>query len=339
VRAANHPELRLWDRVPHFDRTVSPDRLGKTSSGMPFDVALQMLRLRYESSLDGPGDLDRRVFDKEEHAFVRDALNLSIPSATMETHGWWGHDDQHYSLNELLCTYQLTGDSQLGVLVEHLAEGFLSGQNTAPPLRPGFPTSGPNAPRAQGRTSLTGAQCYLVTGREDLRQRLIDRVDRAFAPGWFGAAIAPPLARPLQVTTTDGRQSPIPIGSLAWFPWQEALAVTGFEAIFLVTGHQPARDLAKEVARTVIQYGWQGPQIANCIVWNNGQDVDRLDPLKFQRADGTDFYLWAGACVRLALRDYDLESDALILWDSIVSRADVPPSDSGPSRFEQWTAV
>lgn len=336
VRAVDHPELRMWDRAPHFDVTVCPDRLGKVPITMPMDVAAETLEgSPYRRA--GTVDPDLRTLDEAERLFVESQFRA--PSAAMETHGWWGHDDQHYSLNELLCTYQLTGDPQLGLLVEHLAEGFLSGQNTAPPLRPGFPTSGPNAPRAQGRTSLTGSQAHLVTDREDLRQRLVDRVDRAFVPGWFGQPFVPPLARPLQVTTTDDRQSPIPIGSLAWFPWQEAIAVTGFEAIFLVTGHQPARDLAKEIARTVVQYGWQALQIANCVVWNNGQDVDRLDPLKFMRADGTDFYLWAGACVRLALRDYGFDSDALILWDSIVNRADVPPSDFGPSRFEQWTAV
>ncbi len=345
VRAANHPQLRLWDRIPHFDETVCPDRLGKRSTTVPSDVADEFLNGSLDTSDPASNnwlqDLDRRTLSREEAMFLEQ--QASGPLGSFETHGWWGHDNQHYSANELLCAYQLTGDPQLGLLVEHLIESFLSGQNVSPPLPPGFPTSGADAPRAVGRTLLTGSQAYLVSGRSDLLARLDGRVDLAVLPGWFGRNLGGPGPRPLQVTTTDGRQSPIPIGSFAWFPWQEALAVTGLEAVFRVTGHQPARDIAIEVARTVAQFGWQSRnggrdfQIANCVLWNNGQPVNRDDPLQFQPADGTDFYLWAGAATRFATAQGIDEAVAILA--SIVTRANVRPSDGGFTRYEQWMAI
>lgn len=266
---------------------------------------------------------------------------------SFESHQWWGRDNQHWSFNLQASAYYLTGDPQLGLLIDHECETFLSQQNLPiPPLRPGWPTTGPDASRAVGRTLLAGSWLYLCTGRQDMRKRLTDRVDLSIRPNWSGASLSAPLARPFMLMQTDGRQAPIPVGSQAWFPWQEGIAVTGLEACYRVTGHQPARDLAVELARTLSRYGWQwrsgsaDAQIANCIVWNNGQDTDRNDLLKFQPADGTDFALWVQPSTILDASVYRPGNpDASALARIVGSRYAGRPSDGGPGRYAQWASV
>lgn len=331
VRAANHPHLVLWDQRPHFNIPVSPDRLGKGPSGSPFAFS---------------GAADRPRWDRDLADDEAAWLFGFGPATTTDFHGWWGRDNQHYSLNLQACTYYLTGDPQLEILIEHECETWLSQQRIpVPPLRPGWPGTGPDAARAVGRTLLTGAWLYLSTGRADIRARIIDRVELSIVPAWFGASVQPPGARPFMIMPTDSRQLPIVIGSPGVFWWQEGLAVYGLEAAFRVTGYQPARDLAVELARSCCDYGWQwrnnnlDAQVANVSVWVGGGDVDRYDPLMFQPADGTDFALWVQAANILAQAVYHCSMNAATLVSIVSRRYRTIPNDGGPGRYAQHSAV
>jgi len=141
----------------------------------------------------------------------------------------------------------------------------------------------------------------------------------------------------------------MPVGTLAWFPWQEALGVVGLEAAYQVTGHQPARDIAVEVARSVVQYGFQprnggmGDVIATAIAYVRGGEVDRNDVTKYLPSDGTAFTEWAAACVKLALRwgisALPYGTPIQTLWDGIAARYNVVPPDAGFTRWESWSGV
>lgn len=332
VRHANHPWLIMWDQRPHFNAGVCPDRLGKAPISSPFE----WMRSPQNAFVD-------RDLAEDEFEWL---MNQTGPINTPDFHGWWGRDNQHWSANLLCSIYYITGDSQVRRLIEHECETWLAQQNLPiPPLRPGWPTTGPDASRAVGRTLLAGSWLYLCSSRNDVRQRLKDRVDLSIRPAWSGQALTPPSARPYMLMQTDGRQAPIPVGSQAWFPWQEGIAVAGLEACYRVTGHQPARDLAKELARTLCDYGWQwraghtDAQVANCVVWANGADVNRDDPLVFQPADGTDFALWVQAATILSDAVYHNSSWAVPLRIITAQRYAAPPNDGGPGRYAQWTVM
>ena len=287
-------------------------------------------------------------WDQETHFNAGVSLDRlgKAPFTNKETHGWHGRDNQHWSSNLICCSYYLTGDPQLALLIDHECETYLAQQILPlPPFRPGWPGTGPDAARAVGRTMLAGSWMYLCTGRVDIKERIKQRIDLSIYPGWQGRQIGYPYYRPYMISKTDGRQTPIPLNSDASFPWQEGIAATGLEAAYRITGQDNARELAAEIARCMCDFGWQwraghtDAQVANCIVWNQGNDVDRYDPLKFQPADGTDFMLWVQPATILAASVYQNSQDAQALANIVQARYVTPPSDGGPGRYQQWSTV
>lgn len=267
-------------------------------------------------------------------------------ASSFESHRWWGRDNQHWSSNLICCAYYLTGDPQLALIMEHECETYLAQQALPlPPFRPGWPGTGPDAARAVGRTLLSGSWMYLCTGRLDIQKRIKDRLDLSIYPAWQGRQVGAGYNRPFMIMRTDGRQSPIPLDSEAVFSWQEGIAATGLEAAYRITGQANARELASEVARSMCDFGWQwrsgnaDAQVANCVVWNGGQDVDRNDPLKFQPADGTDFQLWVQPATALAAFTYANSTQAVQLAELVRRHYAAAPSDGGPGVYQQWAAV
>lgn len=226
------------------------------------------------------------------------------------SHGWTGWDREHISLNGLCGAYMLTGSHLLRELVRSNIESWLLGATT----KPGWSTTGRGAPRSVGRTLLAMAWSYLCTGDARIVDRMRARLDSSYADllGTEAELVV------LGVHGKDGRK----LGGLHpfWMPWQEAMGVAGLDAAYQVTGDARFLALAKDVARTLIQWGWWERSPGD---WTVGDAIAVLepgrplpasaysDPALTKDHSGTDFDLWALPAVKLALRyaqeDHDEE--------------------------------
>lgn len=177
---------------------------------------------------------------------------------------WWGPDWEHDSANYLALYTALTADRAAMRECHQRAEVCLgtyrvrSGQVYLDSL---------GAPRAVGRSLLTMAQLYLVTGRTDLLERMNDRVDLVVAPRWKGGQVSGPV-KPLGVRGGEPRSDLwklFPVGdprraqANTWpftMPWQDALGAVGLDACAMVTGNANARRIADAVARSVVAHGF-----------------------------------------------------------------------------------
>ncbi len=183
-----------------------------------------------------------------------------------QCNSWLGKDNEHWSSNMLSAAAVLTNTYQLMDEVNTEAELFLSG-HTIPSMKPGWSTNQMFAARAIGRTYHAMAQNYLITGREDIRTRVLARTNECVLPQWAGRTTNP--VRPLKTIGPDGRQLPL---YPSWLPWQEALGAPGLESWYQITGLAVYRQLAVIVAANMVKWGWRitmdGTQIASYDVGN-----------------------------------------------------------------------
>src|SRR5262249_2420212 len=168
-----------------------------------------------------------------------------------------------------LCGYYLlTGKHWALREIENEVQIFLGGETVDPKVI----TSGPGAPRAAGRTMLTGCWLYQCTGDQDLLTRMHQRMNRVLAPSFSGKDRPIEQVRTFQVQNPDPR---ILQGSTKyWTPWQDGLAAIGFEAFHRMSGNPTAGALADAVAKNLVRYGWRIPQnappiIASSIRWQD----------------------------------------------------------------------
>lgn len=156
-----------------------------------------------------------------------------------------GHDDQHLSIN-FLCAYALTtGDRMARLECEHQVELWLSEFT----IDSGTYNDKPRAARATGRSLLAGCWLWLVTGRADLRKRIEQRsrniVQRLTKPRHGVAKLLPGVLVP-RSSSRDG---------VYWAPWEEALAVTGLNAVAQLFGVPEAMAVAKVVSTNLVRHG------------------------------------------------------------------------------------
>lgn len=329
VTAARHPQLNRWMGRPHENGpAISPDQLGKPHWG----------------SLSSAQQTD----------FVAKA------------HGWFpAMDPQHSSLNLLFTTAMMTGDPQLMDLVHDYAEEYLSSY-TLPSTHPHHFSSGMDAARAVGRTGETSAWCYLLTGREDLRTRMLGRVAQVVAPAW--GKTAGRQVRPLDITSRVNLQphSPWPTYQVAgqpvpspqpreWHPWQEGIAAHGLYAVYGATGDPLALQVALGVAENCLAHGWQDRspfwQVAKAVEYTgvliNGNSAiqDTGEPVPttedhdtFISGDGTDYRYWAGWMVKwlaTAATTPELKAKAQAI---VATLQRTPPSDGFFGLADKWLA-
>ena len=147
-----------------------------------------------------------------------------------ENDKWVGHDTEHLSINFLAATALLTGDRFAREEVDHHALLYLTGFTHGT----GSWNDTPGPARKVGRSTLAAIWIWLVTGREDVRQRVIDRVDDV-------AAHMSQTGSPIPVVAPRGY----------WSVWEEGNAVTGIAAVHHNFGTPAALDIVYTVSQSV----------------------------------------------------------------------------------------
>lgn len=182
-----------------------------------------------------------------------DTLGKASQLAAWDAHkssdgrSWWGHDRQHWSVNYLATYALLTGDLWAVEECHHKVELWLGEMRINSPS-PSL--NGMGAARAVGRTLQAACMLYLVTGREDLAERIRQRVD-IVVEQWAGRDTAP--IRPLEVAGPDPRK--LDGEKRYWQPWQDALAVLGLEFVARTLDYEPASNLSRILSFNVVEFG------------------------------------------------------------------------------------
>ncbi len=216
-------------------------------------------------------------------------------------HGaWQGHAVSHYSINYLATYALLTGDRWALSEIDHHCETWLgmvrvnSGNTVLDSM---------GSARTVGRTLQVGTWLYLLTGRQDIAERLRARVALT-AEQWVGRTSSPVrilAVEPKKGSMLDGRWA-------GWKPWMEAIGVRGLDAVAQVLGDETAADLSRHVARTVATWGiWQtesGWTAADALRWIEGGAALTAD----QIADGgrfeyRPFLLWIAPALVILERE------------------------------------
>ncbi|MEE9125599.1 MAG: hypothetical protein V3U11_00515, partial [Planctomycetota bacterium] len=157
---------------------------------------------------------------------------------------WSGHDNEHWSVN-YLCAYALTtGDRWAIAECHHKTELWLSQFTT----KTGTYNDNPGPARAVGRGLLAGCWLYLVTGREEIRARILTRY----------SDLRPHMAKP--------RAKEVKLRVLAprwakdrghyWPPWEEGMAVTSLMAVHHLFGVTDAKTLAIELSDLITMHAF-----------------------------------------------------------------------------------
>lgn len=240
-----------------------------------------------------------------------DSLGKTVGLADWDCHAaqdnapWWGYDRQHYDPKEVIFFALLTSDRFAMRLVDYYCDQWIANH----PIGTGNETADSfEAPRAVDRGHHTGANLWLLTNRDDIKQRLHERVQmiKATWRGQNGDAIKVLEVRGPGYGVLDQEQ---------WTPWEEGMSVRGLYASYLATGDRDALEIAKSVARTVVMYGYVrrvaidpvtgkeavSYQMGKNCAWNNGMPLTEAqynDPLQFVPGDGTD-YKWYGLAAAL----------------------------------------
>jgi hypothetical protein len=228
----------------------------------------------------------------------KDRLGKPVPVPPFESHGWFGKDREHWSTNLIGAHALLTGAHWARLELANEVQLFLAGET----LDPRLSTSHVGPARGAGRTLLAGCWLWLVTGDDELRQRMVERVERVCRPEWGGKDVPPGKVRAFGVCDPDPRM--LDGKTPYWNPWQDALAVVGFAAVHRLTGNATALELADEVALTVLRFGWKlegpdAPIVATAIRWNDGGEPPTDEQLRSGAKEfvvwshGTDFSLWS----------------------------------------------
>ncbi|MEC7582781.1 MAG: hypothetical protein VYE77_00555 [Planctomycetota bacterium] len=276
-----------------------------------------------------------------------DRLGKPHPPPSYSKHGWTGKDRQHWSSNYIGAYAQLTGAHWARREFEHEAQLYLSGQT----VRRGLSTSGAGAPRGAGRTLLAACWTYLVTGNEDVKQRMNERIDKVYFPQWPGRKLEDEQVRTMQIAGRDNRM--LRGKSRYWTPWQDALAAVGFAAAWHITGNKLARRLAEELALNVVRHGYlindKDCMIAMAMRWQDGaplspQQILDSDPLDVAWSRGTAFTEWAHGAVEIARVAAQSRGDTVIEERAKeiqrrVGNRQRRPRDGYIDRLSEWNAV
>ncbi|MDP6930293.1 MAG: hypothetical protein QF412_11385 [Planctomycetota bacterium] len=276
----------------------------------------------------------------------KDRLGKPCPAPKFESHGWTGKDRQHWSSNYLASYHLLTGKHWALREIENEVELYLAGQT----LGADKATSGPGAPRGAGRSIMAACWLYLCTGNQELLERMHARIDRIHYPSWAGRELGEDRMRTFQVQAPDARM--LRGSTRYWTPWQDSLAVIGFAAFAKMTGNKHAREMADEIAMTIVRHGWKVTDsetiIATAIRWEDGgappsaEEFD--DPEKVLWSYGTGFSQWGIGAVEIARQaalrrdDKDLQQRAETILNR-VRAAQRRPNNGWYDRLTEWDAV
>jgi len=170
--------------------------------------------------------------------------------------GWIGawdtSDSQHRSDNLLLGLFALTRDPSLRRTITDIIElQKMELDQGLPPLG-----SGVGSPRAVGRTLLSLCHMF-VLGFTEVEPMIRKLVSYAFHAASF--RLLPSEAEVRVLSSNEAKYGWVnPDGSpiRAWLPWQESIAVMGFNAAWLALQLAEARDLVLIPATTIVRHGF-----------------------------------------------------------------------------------
>jgi hypothetical protein len=186
-----------------------------------------------------------------------DRLGKTDPDLGGYFHGWQGKDWEHHSSNLLTFAALMTGSYLLLDEVNNEVELYISG-HTLPSMLPGWSTNDRFAARAFGRTHHAMVNHFLLTGRQDLKTRMIERFRQCVVNFWDGATHTP-VKNWLHMK--DARILSADID--AWVPWNESLGVVGAVALYNVTQDTQLLSFLVAWSVSIMKYGWRKTVDAN----------------------------------------------------------------------------
>ena len=218
------------------------------------------------------------------------AMSISDSMRSPSGSRWKGHDPHHLSINYLASFALLTGDRFARQEMEHHCMLYLSGFT----FKRGSFNDAPGASRQVGRSSLAAIWMWLVTGREDVKIRAVNRV-RDLAERMASQNLPIKVIKPRQYDQ-------------AWYVWEEANGVTGLAAIHRHFQTPEALSIVHQVSRSVVVHGYAQLKTGE---WRVGYHlpfedsagrvyVARTDPLFDTRAAGRGLTTWGAPAVFLA---------------------------------------
>lgn len=151
---------------------------------------------------------------------------------------WKSHDGQHLSINYLGAIALLTGNRFARTEIEHHCMLYLTGFT----YNRGSYNDSPGASRQVGRSSLAAIWMYLVSGREEIRTRVINRAKEL----------------KVRMATYNVKLSVMKprSGGTRWYGWEEGCGTSGLAAIYQHYGTPEALDIIHDVARSIVMHGY-----------------------------------------------------------------------------------
>ncbi|MCA8956000.1 MAG: hypothetical protein KDC87_07995 [Planctomycetes bacterium] len=194
---------------------------------------------------------------------------------------WLGHDTEHLSINFLAGLALLTGNRYAREEVDWHCELYLTGFT----YKSGSWNDTPGPARKVGRSALAACWMWLVTGREDVRERVMNRARNVLGTMQAANTKVPVVA---------------PRGA-EYNPWEEGNAVAGMAAVFHNFGSLEALQVAVLVSQTVTMHTFgkltDGTwRIAYRAPFDDGKGnpyVALLDPSFDSKAAGGGLTTWA----------------------------------------------
>lgn len=168
---------------------------------------------------------------------------------------WRGYDRQHYTINTVAAYALATGDRHAVEEVELHTQLLLS-TCQVPSLggtRGG--TDGRDAGRAVGRTAQSMVWCFLVTGDQEIFDRMIERFDETEENQYAGFGLGTVVKSYEHLPGGDGcRQWPSAVnpGAEVYVPWQDAIAIQGMYARWLLISQYPEHEAVANSMRNHI---------------------------------------------------------------------------------------
>jgi len=244
---------------------------------------------------------------------------------------WFAVDRQHCSKNHALFYALLTGDPGLRWLIDSWCETWL-GEHPVDSPSPTMNSS--DTGRAIGRGLWLGVFLYELTGRADMRDRLVDRVNSLYA--------VMETRRTATIQTTGKFGGSTASGALPvdhWRPWEDAEAVVGLWVVHRLTGDPAALYLCRRVCGTLQRFGWvlRGGiwQTGVAVDWNNGEPLSPGQSAletRFQVGSQHDYRTWGISGLRIAVHVCEDPAPASLILEQLIAEAGSTPS----RRWAEW---
>lgn len=218
--------------------------------------------LHYREPDGKPLRLDRKglnMWDARPHwhtGFSPDQLGKVGPAPDGWHNGWTGPDRQHWFISTLASAYLATGCPCVQAQLDAHARVFLYSIT----IDPGLSTTMPGSARAVGWTSLVAAWLW-----ETLEDRGLALAVRTRWEDWMASVVIPRLGQRGQEVVHwdhfDDHRVWHDLGGKkdyvgAWMPYQQAVGAAGAYIAATVFGHEPAKALALDAARAVVEHGY-----------------------------------------------------------------------------------